>query len=140
MTTEDADVLLDLWLGEAGRCWQSEQRQTVIGAFRDNGLPLYLRLLFEHARTWRWNFKPFKPDLDIPGLIRETFAALSAAGRHGQILVERSLAYIAAGKAGLSHDEVIEVLSRDHQVMADFRRRSPLSFPWPLFWESVWQS
>jgi len=110
----------------------------VIGAFRDNGLPLYLRLLFEQARTWRSNFKPFKPDLDIPGLIRETFAALSAAGRHGQILVERSLAYIAAGKAGLSHDEVIEVLSRDHQVMADFRRRSPLSPPTERLPAIIW--
>ena len=129
MAAEDADELLDLWLGEAGRRLQSEQRQTVIGAFRDNGLPLYLRLLFEQARTWRSNFKPIKPAADIPGLIRETFAVLSAAGRHGRVLVERSLAYIAAGRAGLSHEEVIDVLSRDHQVMADFRRRSPLSPP-----------
>jgi hypothetical protein len=138
MAAEDADVLLDLWLGESGRRLQSEQRQTVIGAFRDNGLPLYLRLLFEQARAWRSNFKPIKPAADIPGLIRETFAALSAAGRHGQILVERSLAYIAAGRAGLSHEEVIDVLSRDHQVMADFRQRSPLSPPTDRLPAIIW--
>lgn len=138
MAVDDADVLLDLWLGKAGRCLQSEQRQTVIGAFKDNGLPLYLRLLFEQARTWRSNFKPFKPAADIPGLIRETFAAFSAAGRHGQILVERSLAYIAAGRDGLSHEEVIDVLSRDHLVMDDFRRRSPLSPPTERLPAIIW--
>jgi WD40 repeat protein len=95
--------------------------------FQNNRLPLYLRLLFEQSCTWHSNFKPARPAGDIPGLIRETFAALSTAGKHGAILVERSLAYIAAGKAGLSHEELIEILSGDHQVMSDFRQRSPSS-------------
>jgi hypothetical protein len=103
-------------------CSQLRRR---IDAFRKNRLPLYLRLLFEQARTWPSSFRPGKPAGDIPGIIRETFSALSGASRHGPVLVERSLAYIAAGKAGLSHEELIEVLSNDHQVMSDFRRRSP---------------
>jgi hypothetical protein len=125
MPRNDAEVLLDRWLAEAGRDLQREQRKIVLDAFRRNRLPLYLRLLYEQARTWPSSLKPVKPAEDIPGIIRETFSALSGAGRHGPVLVKRSLAYIAAGKAGLSHEELIEVLSNDRQVMADFCRRSP---------------
>jgi WD40 repeat protein len=138
MTREDAEVLLDSWLGEAGRCLQPGQRQTVVGAFRKTGLPLYLRLMFEQARAWPSSFKPAQPAKDVPGLIRNTFAALSSDGRHGPVMVARSLAYIAAGKSGLSHEELLEILSRDPRVMADFRRRSPSSPPTDALPGIIW--
>ncbi len=46
---------------------------------------------------------------------------------HGVVLVERALAGIASARHGLAEDEVMEVLSADYDLMADFRRRSPNS-------------
>ena len=43
------------------------------------------------------------------------------------MLVERALAGIASARHGLAEDEVMDVLSADPEVIADFRRRSPKS-------------
>jgi hypothetical protein len=127
----DGEVLLDLWLDDAGRKLTPAQRERVLRAFAANGLPLYLRLAFEQARHWQ----SFDPAVDlestVPGLIRALFSRLSDDASHGPVLVARSLAYLAAAKNGLSHEELLDVLSRDDDVLTDFRVRSPLSPPVP---------
>lgn len=127
MATAEGAMLLDMWLAEAQRTLQPEQHKYLINKFSQCGLPLYLRLAFESARHWK-SYDPL-PEMsgDIPGLIRNMIANLSMENKHGKILVEHSLGYLAAAKNGLSEDEMVDILSADAQILQDFHRRSPKS-------------
>jgi len=117
MSADEGHELLEAWLQEAGRTLQDSQRRTVLDAYAANGLPLYLRLAFEEARQWHSDTPPIEFAPVIPGIIRDLFARLSAPARHGPTMVSRALSYLAAGKNGLSWDEMLEVLSDDREVM-----------------------
>lgn len=125
MTTAEGDVLLDAWLEEAGRTLRATQRARVLDGFAANGLPLWLRLAFEDSRGWTADTSPPDLPLEIPGLVRALYSRLAADTRHGGMLVTRALASIAAARDGLATSELLDVLSRDAAVMADFRARSP---------------
>jgi tetratricopeptide (TPR) repeat protein len=127
MSLADGETVLDLWLAEAERTLQPQQRQYVLRQFARSGLPLYLKLVFEEARHWKSYEPPPELRKDVPGMIRQLFERLSLASNHGERLVERSLGYLAAAKNGLSEDEIIDVLSQDDEVLSDFIRRSPKS-------------
>ncbi|MGD1994997.1 MAG: AAA family ATPase, partial [Anaerolineae bacterium] len=129
MPQGEADELLDLWLKEAGRTLQPEQRQHVLARFAQCPRPLYLKLAFEEARRWRsYDGLPagageapgLSPDID--GVIRDLLARLSSAANHGPLLVSRSLGYLAAARNGLTEDELLDVLARDVEVYAWFLR------------------
>jgi hypothetical protein len=127
--SEGAD-LLDTWLGQSGRTLRPHQRRQVIEKFELEGLPLYLKLAFEEARRWRSDTPEDHTQLriGIPGVIRgNLFARLAAEDQHGPMLVARSLGFLAAAKNGLTEDELLDVLSTDAEVLAEFRRRSPKS-------------
>jgi NACHT domain- and WD repeat-containing protein len=127
MPVEEAGELLALWLADAARALQPAQQRALIAAFERSGLPLYLRFAFEESRLWRSFDHPRPLGDDVFAIIRETFARLSDAANHGSTLVGRSLGYLAAAKDGLTEDELVEVLSGDDQLMADFRARFPNS-------------
>jgi NACHT domain- and WD repeat-containing protein len=130
MSRADGDRLLTQWLEQAGRTLQPHQREEVLGRFvapdQPGGLPLYLKLAFEEARRWTSYMPAHKTLLtsDVGGLLRQLFARLSESANHGPLLVGRSLAYLAAAKQGLSEDEMLDVLSADAEVMADFERKA----------------
>jgi len=132
MTPEEGERLLDVWLSkDAGRILQPEQRKKVIDKFKDNGKPLYLKLAYEEAKRWK-SFTPEKEvklSSDIPGIIHDLFERLSSDKNHGEMMVSRSLGYIAAGKKGLSEDELIDVLSEDEEFFKDFLKRAALKPP-----------
>ena len=140
MTTEEGGELLDCWLWEARRTLQPHQWEEVLSKFAGNGLPLYLKLAFEEARQWRSYDPPGQTRLspDIPGVIRDLFRRLSEEANHGKMLVSHSLGYLAAGKNGLTEDELLEVLSRDEKVMKNFRDRSPKSPEVDMLPVAVW--
>lgn len=126
--------LLDRWLSTARRTLRHDQRSEVLGKFAKCGMPLYLKLAFEEVRRWKsYDDLQLGTDgkrglsEDVPGLIDELLRRLSREEEHGEILVSRSLEYIAAGKNGLTEDELIDVLSGDSEVIQDFQRRSPKS-------------
>jgi WD40 repeat protein len=124
MSSNEGGDLLNLWLSNAHRTLQVKQQQPIVEAFAAaGGRPLYLRLAFEEARLWDSDTAKTELAPDIPALIRQLLGRLT--GQHGEALVSRSLAYIAAGKNGLSQSELIAILSCDSQVMAEFRERSP---------------
>lgn len=127
MPISDANVLLDRWLAAARRRLQPAQRDAVIRGFARSGLPIYLRLAFAAASRWESYLQA--PDLppDVPGILRTLFERLSSPANHGQALVSRALAYLAAGKNGLAEDELLDLLSADPAVMDEFRLRSPQS-------------
>ncbi len=134
MATAEGQALLELWLADARRTLRPDQRSDVLDAFAREGLPLQLRLAFQEARRWRsFDSLPSGADGvpglpgDVPGVLRDLFWRLSLEVHHGPLLVSRSLGYLAAARDGLSEDELVDVLSRDAEVMRDFRKRSPAS-------------
>lgn len=122
MTDREGDLLLDLWLKEAGRDLQPLQRAEVLDRFKANGLPLWLKLAFEEARKWRSYSPPRNLEGDIPGLVRGLLRRLSSI--HGEVLVRQSLGYLSAARNGLSEDELLDILSADEEVMQFFLSRA----------------
>lgn len=132
MSAQEADKLLDTWLSEIHRQLQPSQRKAVMSAFSGCSHPLFLRLAFDEASRAR-SFDPLSMESltsrssGIPGILEGLLKRLSEPSRHGDVLVTRALGYLAAARYGLTEDELLDVLSRDEEVMADFRRRSPKS-------------
>lgn len=124
MSRSEGGQVLDAWLKNAGRTLRQDQRGEVLGQFEKEGLPLYLKFAFEEARHWRSDSDKPRLSPEVAGIIRQLFARLSQEAVHGKILVSRALAYLRAGKNGLSEDEMIDVLSRDEEVFGDFQKRS----------------
>ncbi len=134
MPPEEGSRLLDLWLAEAGRTLQPFQRVEVLRSFAANGLPLFLRFAFEEACRWKStqhlpaganNVTGFSPALE--DMISDMLWRLEQPARHGQVLVSRALGYLGASRKGLTEDELLDLLSRDQDVLADFKQRSPRS-------------
>jgi len=142
---DDAKLLLAQWLGDAHRTLTDAQEHEVLASFDpqgDGGKPLYLRLAFEEARRWKSYADGSETQLSdegIPGVIEKNLLRrLALEEQHGAVMVSRSLGYLAAGKEGLSEDELLDVLSRDDVVLADFRRRAPNSPPVDALPPIVW--
>ncbi len=136
LTPDESEAILDVWLAEAGRTLQPEQRADVLGKLRacPEGHALFLRLAFEEARRWRsFDGLPAGADAQpglsagVAGVIADLLTRLEAPANHGRVLVERALGYLQTARNGLAEDELLQVLSSDDEVMADFRERSPFS-------------
>lgn len=127
MTRREGADLLRKWLEGVGRRLQVRQRNRVLDAFEHTGRPLHLRLLAAEARRWASSSPLPCLGQDEREVVGALFDRLSAESEHGPVLVERALAYLAAARHGLSDEEMLDVLSRDDDVMDDFRRRSPRS-------------
>ena len=127
MPTEEGDTLLNLWLKDASLTLQNEQKNEILIKFADDGLPLYLRLAFEEARRWNSYTKNIHLNSDVEGIIRNLFKRLSNNANHGKILLSHSLGYLKSAKNGLTEDEILDILSADHDVMDDLKHRSPKS-------------
>lgn len=137
LNTADGAKILKKWLDESHRELQTEQKSHLLRQFSLGGNPLYLRVAFEEARRWKsYDGLPCGVDEvpglspDIPGILKDLFWRLSQETNHGQLLVSRSLGYLAAARYGLSEDEMLDILSIDEAVGQDFLRRSPRS---PVF-------
>lgn len=138
MPLAEGEELLEKWLTDARRTLQDHQRKEVLSEFEACGNPLYLRMAFEEARRWTSSYEEIDLKADVKGIIRDLYERLSDEGNHGEVLTSRALGYLAASRYGLSEDEMIDVLSRDSEVMADFRRRSPKSPPVDTLPVAVW--
>jgi NACHT domain- and WD repeat-containing protein len=124
MTLAEGDELLNRWLVGAGRTLQPSQRQRVMEGFAVRRRPLYLRLAFERACHRRSYDRVGRFPHDIPGMIQDLFAELGREENHGRTLPHHALGYLAASRFGLSEDELLDLLSADPLVMADFRTRA----------------
>ena len=116
MSVKDGESVLDAWLIESRRNLQNDQKKYLLQKFSDCGLPLYLKLSFEEARLWKSYDQIPELGNDISGILHNLFQRLSMESNHGEILVSRSLGYLITSKNGLSEDELVDVLSKDHEV------------------------
>jgi hypothetical protein len=118
--------LLERWLQEAGRTLQLGQREAVAQRLSQCGLPLYVRGVFQEVRSWAsYDGVPRDLAADTAGLLRQLFDRLEERRHHSPVLVRISLGYLAAGRHGLTEDELLDVLSADRAVMQDFHDHSP---------------
>lgn len=116
-------TILNEWLQNAGRTLQKKQFDLILRRFKREGTPLYLKLAFEQARKWSADRSDFDLPESVEGVIEFLFSTLSH--EHGNFLVSRTLSYLVIARHGLSEDELIDLLSRDEDVMEEFFKRSP---------------
>jgi WD40 repeat protein len=138
--TSDAERALEGWLRLEGRALQPIQKSYLLSQFAESGeaLPLYLRLAFEDARRWKSYEPPRELPSSVDGLFDDLFERLSREENHGATLTMRALGYLSAGRRGLAENELLDLLSRDAEVLADFRRRAPNSPSVPRLPFIVW--
>lgn len=116
LSNQEGEAVLIKWLDSEQRSLSTLQRSYVLDLFQHVGTPLYLRLAFDEARRWSSTCIP-KLAKDVNGIIREFIDNLSQISHHNVLVVERSLAYLCAGRYGMTEKELLEVLSNDPQVM-----------------------
>jgi len=133
-SADAAAEVLGLWLAEAGRTLQADQRDEILTKFAGCPKPLYLRLAFDEARRWpSWAGVPADGGLaaTVEGVLADLLGRLERPAQHGRMLTERALAYIASGRHGLTEDELIDVLSADREVLEAFHSQSPTEMAKP---------
>ena len=85
---------------------------------------LYLYLLANQLLDLRsWDDFPVLPQTEN-GLMARLFSMLASEEKHGDSLVRRSFAYLAASREGLSETEIQEALAIDKLVVDEFERRA----------------
>jgi len=114
------------------RCLQTGQLDALLSRAARCPRPLCLELLVKEACRWRsWTPPPptwareAGPSAEVDEIVGDFLRGLEEPSRHGPVFVGGALGYLAASRGGLSEDELLDVLSADEEVMADFRRRSP---------------
>lgn len=133
LAPDDSIELLEKWLGEAARALSPQQWDEVRRAIGEGIQPLWLKVVFHEARGWTsWQvpcetagsnsheetITPLVSDLShaIDRYVRQ----LADPRRHQPLLVERSLAYLAASRRGLTEDELLRILPADKEYWDDF--------------------
>ncbi|HEY0812174.1 MAG TPA: AAA family ATPase [Pseudonocardia sp.] len=124
LSVADGRQLLRRWLSAAGRRLTDDQEAIVIDAFAVHGLPLWLRLAAEQARTWPSNHDPAALPPDLPGLIAQLYRQLARPQERGTAFVGHAVGLLATSGLGLTESELLDVLSHDPQVMDEIRARS----------------
>ena len=119
MHSETGQEIMTLWLSKIGRTVTEAQNAIIWEAFLACPQPLFLRLLFGHARTWK-----SYTDLSSIKIPKSTGEALSQfydglEVQFGKILVQKALGYLTASKHGLTEAELEDVLSLDNEVLDD---------------------
>lgn len=141
---KDARLLLRHWLERRGRRLTKRQIEPILAGFAHTRSPLYLRLAANEAVRLCSFDRPLRPGRTVARMVADYFAQLGEGRRHGALFVERSLAYIAASRYGLSHEEVRDALWRDQDVRKEYKsrhRHSPgiQSGIAPLVWTRLFQ-
>ena len=126
LAVEESVAILDARLRHANRQLSIAQRAQVLPSVEAAGSPLYAQVAFQVVCSWRSWDEGFALSSTLDGLLASFFERL-AEHDHGRVLVDRSLALLAASRHGLSEGEMLDLLSADEQVMAEFGRLYPHS-------------
>ncbi|GAA2559705.1 hypothetical protein GCM10010435_33690 [Winogradskya consettensis] len=119
MSAAEGGELLERWLHAARRTLRPDQRDAVLAAFAVHRRPLHLRLAYEEARRWPSSLRVPEGRIadDVPGIAGQMLDRLES--EHGAHRVGSALSHLAAARAGLSEDELLDLLSRDPAVLAE---------------------
>ena len=102
------------------------QRGALLTAFAESGKPLWLKLAYEEARTWpSWFGQDDSALLSLPGTVeamvrRVIGARLLEADDHPAVFARHALAFITAGRMGVSEEELAYALATHAPVRHEF--------------------
>jgi len=121
LNLDDGKSIIDSWLVTNNKKLTSNQLNHILNLFKNNGLPLYLKIIFDQALLWKSYDENYKDlnDETLIGSIRTYFKNLVVKQHHANMLLEHTIGYIGASKNGLSENEIVEILSSDHIIMQD---------------------
>jgi hypothetical protein len=115
---DDGRVILNKWLVNEKHHLTKDQEEYILDLFKENGLPLYLKIIFDEALKWHsytTDYRYIKNSLTDS--IRYFFTSLVKVDYHSDMLVRHTLGYLSASNKGLNEYELTGILSDDHIVM-----------------------
>ena len=144
MTLQEGDTLLSKWLvspeqqhlstdaySSHRRTVTPEQRRSLLEPDKEYVNPLWLKLAYEKARRWHSWDCPQQLPATVAELV-ETFIEnyLIEQRKHPPIFTRKALSYIAAGRYGLSEEEITKALGTDPFVRAEFEEQEKTTTKW----------
>lgn len=130
-----------------GRLLTPQQEQAVLSVFSasGNGSALWLKLASEEAASWASWDAPRQLPNTISVLIEDLInRRLIKNEKHPKAFTERTLAYLAATRFGLSEGELGRTLSKDKVVWAEFKANEKTQKKWeddkklpPILWSRL---
>ena len=101
LTTDDIETILQELFTQSGRTLQPEQWKILTSACQQCPLPLYTKIAFDEASSWKSHVSVNEDALGdtVTMLIGTLFDKVEKY--HGKLLVSHALGYITAAKAGL---------------------------------------
>lgn len=143
MKPDEARQMLKAWLEDpreahynAGiapltrRTLTVKQRTAILNTFANTARPLWLKLAYEEARSWpSWYADDDPQKLNLPetveAMVQDLIGKRLIEGEnHPAVFTERALAYLAAGRFGLSDEELGRALATDPLVREEFNRQN----------------
>jgi hypothetical protein len=123
----------------------TEQTQALLSGLAACGRPLWLKLAYEQAISWR-SWQP--PDALAPtveALVEDlVLRRLTERENHPPVFAARALAYLAAGRFGLAEDELAQALGTDPAVRQEFEAQEKTQRRWndthrlpPILWSRL---
>ena len=128
-----------------GRRLTKEQESKVLSAFDQNGLALWLKIVYQEASTWSSWHTPRDLPFTIHDLIHDIAdQKLLVQEQHPKIFTERALAYLTASRFGLAENEIGRALGRDRDVRVEFQENEKTQRKWdddqslpPIMWSRL---
>jgi WD40 repeat protein len=128
-----------------GRRLTANQQLAVLRVFGKSGNALWLKLAYEEAATWASWDKPRKLPTTVQGLIEDFLEhRLLKKENHPKVFTEQALAYLTAGRFGLSESELGRTLGLDPAVRAEFQANEKTQKKWsnsailpPILWSRL---
>ena len=128
-----------------GRRLTANQQLAVLRVFDKSGSALWLKLAYEEAATWASWDTPRKLPPTVQGLIEDFLEhRLLKKENHPKVFTEQALAYLTAGRFGLSESELGRTLGLDPAVRAEFQANEKTQRKWsnstilpPILWSRL---
>ncbi len=123
------EAILKSWLDKDKRELTKKQSEYLLDKCLTQ-TPLYLRLAFTIAKEWKSGYFEYEDDIqgDEKSLILKFFKKLKENHYHKNNLIERVLGFVSASKDGLSESELIDLLSREEDILENYERKNS-SYP-----------
>jgi len=158
MNPAEGRAMLRAWLKDKRAAWFNagiapstgrrltlQQERAVLATFNHTGSALWLKLAYEEAAAWASWDAPRQLPNTIPGLIEDLIdRRLIKHENHPKVFTERALAYLTAGRFGLSESELGRALGTDKAVRAEFQADEKTQKRWeddkklpPILWSRL---